>query len=74
MGSHYHSDLEELKRKAELAKFAKKVTDLESDDVLVVMHKVECDLMLDLAYKILESNEPMEKKKIALNLIKHLEA
>lgn len=74
MENHYHSDLEELRRKAQMNKLAREHTsDVESDDVLIVMHRREIDLVLEVMYSILESNESVDKKRIALYLIKHME-
>jgi hypothetical protein len=41
---------------------------------MLVMSGDEYNLVLEQMYKILESNEPMDKKKTALSLIKHMEA
>jgi hypothetical protein len=78
MENRYRSDLEELKEKAKWSKQAKKFTESESlfmpDNVMLVMSGDEYNLVLEQMYKILESNEPMDKKKTALSLIKHMES
>lgn len=79
MGNQHHSDLESLKEKAIWSKQAKRVaiessSIAPSDSILLVMSRDEYDLVLEQMYKILESNEPMSKKKTALSLMKHMEA
>jgi hypothetical protein len=79
MGNQHHSDLENLKEKAIWSKQAKRMATESSsvaplDSILLVMSRDEYNLVLEQMYKILESNESMSKKKIALSLMKHMEA
>jgi hypothetical protein len=80
-----HLGLEELKRKAredkESKAYLKAVEEankdnpstMRDDDVLVVIHQEELQLVIALLYETLESNRSKEDKRTALNLLKLLE-
>lgn len=49
-------------------------TELQCEDIMVILHKDEVSVILDLLYEGLESSKSLGSKRAMLNVIKHIEA
>lgn len=70
------AELEELKRRARLArlnKAPKGASALTKDDVMLVLHPEEAQLVLDYMYGAIQCKELKDDHKVALNIINHME-
>ena len=83
MQDHTHLGLEELKERMKATKKSKEAlasldetnpNNVHTDDIMVILHKEEVDVLTDLLYTGLEDNSLSSKyKRHMLNIIKHLE-
>ncbi|ACI91063.1 gp34.15 [Bacillus phage SPO1] len=80
MQNQTHSDLEEMQRKLKRQWASKAKKKAENDpntvkptDSLMVLHAEELEFIEDLLYEVLESPTTKEKKKMALNILNHIQ-
>ncbi|AGR47079.1 hypothetical protein SHANETTE_185 [Bacillus phage Shanette] len=70
------AELEELKRRAKLTRLGKApkgASALTKDDVMLVLHPDEAQLILDFMYGAIQCKELRSDHKMALNIIEHME-
>ncbi|AID50548.1 hypothetical protein [Bacillus phage CP-51] len=70
------AELEELKRRAKLArlnKAPKGASALTEGDMMLVLHPEEAQLILDFMYGTIQCKELKADHKLALNIIDHME-
>jgi hypothetical protein len=71
------NDLEELKRRALLARNSKKqpkgASALTQEDMMLVLHPDEAQLILDFMYGAIQCKELKADHKLALTIIDHME-
>jgi hypothetical protein len=86
MQSQHHSDLEELKQRVKMSKEGKwrestanDPSTMQLEDVMLVLHKEELNLVEELLYDVLEKDESAtsiypNEKRLALNILKHIQS
>lgn len=81
MQSQSHSDLERMKEMLKRSKAKKDAKKKKNDpgtvretDIMLVLHEEEVDLIEDLLCDLLESDAKNRVKKIALNILNHIQS